>query len=426
MAFAPSLGDWIRAAGGLAYLAFGLYVLLHRPRTPRSRALGAMLAAAGPSLIVSNLIYSSTDVGVLVAGFFVSVLFEAAFLAVLVAFLLREARPGIALRVFAVAYAIAAVLVIPPADFAAAGGLDERDPRVALVAYLAAATTVVPTLGFAALLLVLASAARRSTTPREFAATATVASGLAVWPITYAAMLPPAELFPSAGAYAREGILTAILVAPFLVALVAWSRAGKPEDARPRRALVATLVGVPVGFLALVPFARPGVPGNVPWAILDSTFGIARFIGLAILAYGVFSLDWLGWGRSEKQDRRAFLATGALAALFIVAQVAENLIDERYSLVLGGVIAGAFLVAARPIERAIERVTLGPRPEASALAATTPPAQEERYRNAVRLALRDRVVTRDEEHHLFALAQGLGLTPERAHRILVEVEQEAR
>lgn len=46
--------------------------------------------------------------------------------------------------------------------------------------------------------------------------------------------------------------------------------------------------------------------------------------------------------------------------------------------------------------------------------------------DALRIALRDRKITRDEEVRLHRLADELGIAPSRAHQILVDVEREVR
>jgi hypothetical protein len=46
------------------------------------------------------------------------------------------------------------------------------------------------------------------------------------------------------------------------------------------------------------------------------------------------------------------------------------------------------------------------------------------YRKALRLALKDHDLTREEEQHLHELADELGIGGARAHALLTEVERE--
>ena len=126
----------------------------------------------------------------------------------------------------------------------------------------------------------------------------------------------------------------------------------------------------------------------------------------------------LGASTRPSRDRRAALLTGFLVVLLIVAETAQNFLAQ-YGLVMGGLVAGALLVAARPIERALEgrREARAPQPDA---------AKEDAFREAVRMALRDRVITREEELHLHRVAQHMGIPTGRAHELLIEVERETR
>src|SRR5204863_2694547 len=57
------------------------------------------------------------------------------------------------------------------------------------------------------------------------------------------------------------------------------------------------------------------------------------------------------------QSKRLVAAPVALALVFIVAQVAQNFFSAKYGLYLGGVVAGTFLFAASPLQRAMERTS---------------------------------------------------------------------
>jgi hypothetical protein len=110
------------------------------------------------------------------------------------------------------------------------------------------------------------------------------------------------------------------------------------------------------------------------------------------------------------------VGAGALAVLFIVAQVAQNFFSAQYGLYMGGIIAGTFLFVASPVQKAIER-----RAGNAPAKAGTRPGKEEAYRSALRFALRDRALSPQERIALAHLADELGLTAGRAAELESEV-----
>lgn len=155
--------------------------------------------------------------------------------------------------------------------------------------------------------------------------------------------------------------------------------------------------------------------------------GVTRFGAIAALSYCVFRLDLLGTNFQALTARRGTLGTIALAALFIVAQVGQNLFAAQYGLLMGGVVAGALLFAASPLQRAIEGRSRARGAQAAPLLDERDDVarREDVYRKALRLALRDRRVTREEETHLHELAQELSIPGARAHQLLSEIERES-
>ncbi|MEA3165207.1 MAG: hypothetical protein QOJ26_51, partial [Thermoplasmata archaeon] len=160
-----------------------------------------------------------------------------------------------------------------------------------------------------------------------------------------------------------------------------------------------------------------------PWGLL----GVCRLVGWAVLVFGIVKLDVLGIELPHFVVRRGAVAGGALALLFIVAQLAQNFFSAEFGLLSGGVIAGTFLFAASPLQRAFER--MGERttkaisePAAPAFHQPTP-RQEEAFREAVRFALRDHRLTGEEEVRLFRVAEALGISAGRAMELRHEVER---
>jgi hypothetical protein len=152
----------------------------------------------------------------------------------------------------------------------------------------------------------------------------------------------------------------------------------------------------------------------------DPVRGVVRTLEFAVLAWALLRDEEYGLRLRPKMARRGTLAATALASLFIVAQVAQNFLAAQYGLLMGGVVAGAFLFAANPLQRAIEGRNV----------AAHAPAADDRaeavYRDALRIALKDRVVTREEELHLAELGERLGLPARRALELRHEVEAETQ
>lgn len=140
--------------------------------------------------------------------------------------------------------------------------------------------------------------------------------------------------------------------------------------------------------------------------------GFLRIFGAISLSIAVVRHDLLSTGLVDLAVRRGTLATAAMAAIFVVAEIAQNFLSASYGLLMGGVVAGALLFAAAPIQRAMEARSLavnGPSAGAS--------EREASFRAAARMALKDGHITREEERQLVVLADHLGIRPSRAHEI---------
>lgn len=151
-----------------------------------------------------------------------------------------------------------------------------------------------------------------------------------------------------------------------------------------------------------------------PEGLRRYALGLVRSVAVALLALAVFRHDVLRARLGLRAADRASRATLGLATLLVVAQVAQNYFSATYGLLLGGVIAGAFLFAAAPLQRALEARGAGGEDRLAS------------YREAARYALRDGVLTRKEETHLARLAEHLGIGAADALRIRHEVEDERK
>lgn len=203
-------------------------------------------------------------------------------------------------------------------------------------------------------------------------------------------------------------------------------------------------VGFVIGALALLPvpffLLRLGavggwskwVPVGILWTALavmaidmvllledlrDSGFGgIMTLLGLCAVGYALFRADLLE--AKVPRPRAGALAAMGLGTLFITAQVAQNFFSDKLGLLFGGVVAGAAVFAAYPLQKAAEKA-MEKRP--SGPEGRRPPTGEAAYRTALGLALRDRSLSPEEELELARLADQLGVGAVRALEIRSEV-----
>ena len=207
-----------------------------------------------------------------------------------------------------------------------------------------------------------------------------------------------------------------------LAASVAWLVATNgPESGRARNVAIALVAAAAAGALTRA-LANETDAGNI-------SIGVVRSVGAALFAAAIFRDRFLDLPLPSLVARRGTLAAAALAILFIVAQIAQNYLSAEYGLLTGGVIAGAFLFAAQPLQRAMERITdsrAPAPPEPGSASAIDRARREEMYGKALRIALHDRVVSRDEELHLFQLAEEIGIGAGRAMELRHEIERERK
>lgn len=305
---------------------------------------------------------------------------------------------------------------------------------------------------------------------------AAAAALLVLW-VAFLWMMADAAILPTTAGFASE-------LGAALVALVAAERALAGGDARRTRALGALALGIQA-FLAYaigtnVSWAASGfgstlllragwfvvgcipllavvfswlavtrAPGGrvgwlVSWGLLgmllvgqvdplgdSSPFrGIVRTIGALLVMFALTTGALDNGTRPAPAVRRSTMAASALALLFVVAQVAQNFLSTQYGLLMGGVVAGAFLFAAQPLQRAMERITeRAPAPTTPHPAPATQrrtPSSAEAYRHALRAAMRDGHLSRREERHLAELARVLGIDAAQALDLREEIEREAK
>lgn len=187
----------------------------------------------------------------------------------------------------------------------------------------------------------------------------------------------------------------------------------------------ADRIGLRVGLLILalmVGGAFKDVLYRTPGIDTTGTIGLARIAGWAIIVWAILRHDLLDIGLRGVAIRRGTIGAASLAALFVVAQVAQSFFSAQYGLIMGGVVAGAMLFAASPIQRAVERLQTPAPASASAPAPWSDERAVKAYRHAVRAALNDGALNAAEEEHLAEVAETLGIGAAQALRLRREEE----
>jgi hypothetical protein len=162
-------------------------------------------------------------------------------------------------------------------------------------------------------------------------------------------------------------------------------------------------------------------------------FGLARLATVVILAHAILNQQVLGMDvKLRFALSKSTIAAVFIAVFFIVSETAQPFFGTQFNSAYVGIAgAGALVFAMAPLQRAAERLAEKAVPVTAAAAPGRTPGpaadgdgQEAIYRKALRVALRDRVLTRAEEGHLYDLAEALRIPPRRAHEMLAEVERE--
>ena len=403
----------INAGGALLFLLAGIAILAIARQTRLGLRLGAFAATFGLAYVMTNLVAPDGPVSVVV------LLAPALAAALCLVFLIREVlRPvsPIARRRIAVlasgvyvglGIALAVFLTVLVERLQGGSGLWTNDFADALAVF--PLVFVIEPL----LLVLLAASAQApvggSLQQYKGRLTVGLAAGLFAVVIT---MVTGASKNPDA---AWTGFASDVVGLLFgvLVAFTAWLvLRGCPPGAErfARRAFAAIVL---VGLFGCLADLLPEETASF------GPYGILRTAGAVLLVLAVVRYDVLGVPLPRLVVRRGVLAGAALAVLFIVAQVAQNFFSAKYGLLMGGVLAGAFVFAASPIQRAIERVS-----SPSNTNTAEPGAAMAAYKAALRAAMRDGTLTRREERYLAEVAVALGISSIQALDLRDDVERE--
>lgn len=408
-----TLDATVRAASGLLFLALGLFVLLVGRSRPGNAMLGVHLAVFGAVFVFQNLITGETppifgmdplvfeDVG--------SLALYAVLIASLAGVVLASPR-NLSSRWRRRALASSAIVgaIGGSVGFAMARGTDTTIVLAADAVYQAWLTMLlVWIVGLVRVLPKLDGNDQR--------AAGLLALGFSMYPAYVAAYNLAPLRWEGLDLVDRATYGSAVALVGAIVVL--WLRSSTRGGAsRLARNAALALAAVSLAGLALSPLVAPEMP--------DTTggIGVARVLGAACIAWAVLRHDLLGVGLRGRTIRRGTVATGALAALLIVAQVAQNFLAAQYGLLMGGVVAGSLIFAASPLQRAIEA-----RGNGNATPTTTPTGDDrasELYRATLRRYLRDGTLSREEERHLAHLAGELRIDAGHAFEMREEIERE--
>lgn len=389
----------VRAGSGLLFSLVGVAILALARGRRANVGLGLWAFGGGVTTVAYNLFFrdaATASFGLLLAGVSYAVATGGAAYYLVASHPLRRLA---AASLFGLAFAASLVMpvqmLLPPTPSGSAG-------LRAVAGVLGAASGTV----IAIAVVALASAARASEEASERRRHALLAVVLGVhWSFTSGAALVGPIPFERAG-------MVFLLGAP-AAWLWAATRAGRPAVL----AAWALLAGGLLGMVDDVEFGGSTIFG----AGLGSALLLTATAGL--LVYGVVRLRLLGHDLAVPTARRGSLAAAVLVAFFIVAQIAQEFLSDSMGVVLGGIAAGALLFAAVPLQRAAERLAGGERGVAIAARTSGHPSADA-YRDALRLALHDGAMTREEERHLASLADRLGVSYAEALRLRHEVETE--
>jgi hypothetical protein len=214
------------------------------------------------------------------------------------------------------------------------------------------------------------------------------------------------------------------LVAVTFALLVLSSRTrAPPEDGRVVNfVLVVLAVAAATGILAGL--WNPGLVGNLTtFRLLNGLWRLALpvFVTYALVKLQLFELQ----SRMRLTVKASTVGAVFVAVFFVVAQLTEGLLQKNGNLFLGAAATGLLLFAISPIQRIAERVAVAAVPSSTAGPGGPPVSRKaDVYRAALRMALANRVVSRDEERSLADLAAELGIDASSAFRLREDVERE--
>ncbi|HVL88470.1 MAG TPA: hypothetical protein VM681_10785 [Candidatus Thermoplasmatota archaeon] len=416
--------DWelttaFNVAGGVAVIAFGLFVASVRPRTEQATAVAAFLFAFGAAVSCINLAVVAGPASPLVlalswaaAGFSVAQIAATAFVLRVV-----PARLAPGERVLL----LIPVVTVAAMAWAGRGVLTDESPTIAALGpgvpfYLFFAWISLG-LWYGLLLVMAARVARRAAAPAILERTPLLAAALTFYPFSSTGRAFSTD--PVIRGASELFVVFAVVVA--LAWLWSWHRAGRPRVGRNLAwlGLGIAVAGLLEGALAGAEFGS-GIGLN----------GIARLLTVAVLSYAVVRHQLLGidvkvrWGISKTTVAAIFITV-----FFVISEAAQVVFSTEDNEYFGIAAAALLVFAIAPLMQFADRVAHAAVPVGSPTTATpagTPASRrQDVYRAAVRYAIREGRVTRAEERHLADLAAELGIDASTALSLRETVEKEA-
>lgn len=220
------------------------------------------------------------------------------------------------------------------------------------------------------------------------------------------------------------GSIGTLLLFPLAVVLLAgiWRIRGSRAARLGVLLIMASMLAGAFDAIASFVVTGTGLAAQAIFGFRFFMYALWRLIPVALLAYVVLRGQVPGldvkvrWGISRSTVAAAFVV------VFFVASEGAQIVFGSENAWIGLGAAAVLVFAIAPLQRAAERLAEKAIPYEPP---NSDPRGAESYRRAVRLALKDRRFTADEELQLAAVAHDLGLTAPDAIRIRLEVEREA-
>ncbi|MEA3137115.1 MAG: hypothetical protein QOC71_1396 [Thermoplasmata archaeon] len=206
-----------------------------------------------------------------------------------------------------------------------------------------------------------------------------------------------------------EGVL-AVGASLTALGLHLWGAARRPE-ARRKVALASMLY--PLAALCSVAVILPGGPEvslalRTIWRVL-----LPALVAYALVRHRLFSIDVkIKWTIS-----RGTIAVIFLGLFFATSKVVENVLNERFGLLFGGISAGVLLFAISPLEKFGHRIAHAVMPNVRSAADIAHDDRLRLFEEQARLVWSDGTMGRRERRLLDNLRERLGLDFEEAARL---------
>jgi len=402
-----STGLLIDAVSGVLIFALGIFVVTRRPLRATNVAFTGFALSWGGAFVLFN-VFPDPGAGATVVGSWLTLGAAGALVYLLARFprRLEDARLGAVALVVGVTV-FAAGFISRESGY----GLGRPGAGLPFSFWVFSSPIFAASLAGVALFALRFARARGPEAPRE----------RSQYALTAAALLM--DIGVRTGLALAGGDPGGVILAVLLVAVwAAWLRNAALVTGAERRAarnLALLALVLPLAGLALT---RP--LGGYPDSFDSGILGVARTLAVAIFAYAILKHQLLDidvkvrWGISKTTVAAVFVAV-----FFIVSEGAQEFFGERAdSQYLGIVAAGMLVFAIAPLIRVADRlahraVPIGEPPRSAS-------RKEETYRDALRVALRDRVLSSSEELAIARLAEELGIGAGRAMEIRQEVEAE--